>query len=61
MIENKGGEVVARVAGKQPLRASSPDFKVKKPGLEFRVSGRDNDEVSFDNLKVWELEPLEKE
>jgi 3-keto-disaccharide hydrolase len=61
LIENKGGEVVARVEGKQPLRASSPDFKVKKPGLEFRVSGRDNDEVSFDNLKVWELEPLEKE
>jgi len=61
LIENKGGEVVARVEGKQPLRASSPDFKVKKPGLEFRVSGRDNDEVSFDNLKVWELESLEKE
>jgi 3-keto-disaccharide hydrolase len=61
LIENKGAEVVARVEGKQPLRASSPDFKVKKPGLEFRVSGRDNDEVSFDNLKVWELEPLEKE
>jgi len=61
LIENKGGEVVAHVEGKQPLRASSPDFKVKKPGLEFRVSGRDNDEVSFDNLKVWELEPLEKE
>jgi hypothetical protein len=61
LIENQGGEVVARVEGKQPLRASSPDFKVKKPGLEFRVSGRDNDEVSFDNLKVWELEPLEKE
>jgi hypothetical protein len=61
LIENKGREVVARVEGKQPLRASSPDFKVKKPGLEFRVSGRDNDEVSFDNLKVWELESLEKE
>ena len=61
LIENKGGEVVAHVEGKPPLRASSPDFKVKKPGLEFRVSGRDNDEVSFDNLKVWELESLEKE
>ena len=32
-----------------------------KPGLEFRVSGRDNDKVHFDNLKVWELESLEKE
>jgi hypothetical protein len=61
LIENKGREVIARVAGKQPLRASSSDFKVKKPGLEFRVSGRDNEEASFDNLKVWELEPLEKE
>ena len=61
LIENKGGDVVAHVEGKQPLRASSPDFKVKKPGLEFRVSGRDNEEASFDNLKVWELEPLEKE
>ena len=61
LIENKGREVVARVEGKQPLRAASPDFKVKKPGLEFRVSGRDNDEVSFDNLKVWELASPERE
>src|SRR5436190_6074375 len=43
LIENKGRDVVAHVEGKQPLRASSPDFKVKKPGLEFRVSGRNND------------------
>ncbi len=55
LIECKGGEVVARVEGKEPLRASSKDFSVKKPGIEFRVSGRDGDEVLFDNLRVWEL------
>ena len=60
LIENKGGDVVAHIEGKAPLRASSPDFKVKKPGLEFRVAGPDKGEVSFDNLKVWELESLEK-
>jgi hypothetical protein len=61
LIENKGTDVVAHVTGKAPLRASSPDFKVKKPGLEFRVAGRDNEEVSFDNLQVWELKSAEKE
>jgi hypothetical protein len=55
LVETKGAEVVARVAGKQPLRASSKDFGVKKPGIEFRVSGRDGGEVLFDNLRVWEL------
>jgi hypothetical protein len=56
MLETKGDQVVARVEGKEPLRASSKDFGVKKPGLEFRVSGRDGEEVLFDNLRVWELE-----
>ena len=55
LVEFKGGEVVARVEGREPLRASSRDFSVKKPGIEFRVSGRDGGEVSFDNLRVWEL------
>ena len=55
LVEMKGDEVVATVAGKKPLRASSKDFHVKKPGIEFRVSGRDNEAVSFDNLRVWEL------
>jgi len=55
LLETKGAEVVARVEGKKPLRASSEDFRVKKPGLEFRVAGRDNEEISFDNLRVWEL------
>lgn len=55
LLETKGDEVVAQVEGKDPLRASSKDFSVKKPGIEFRVSGRDGDEVIFDNLWVWEL------
>ena len=55
LIEMKGDEVVATVEGKKPLRASSKDFHVKKPGIEFRVSGREGDEVLFDNLRVWEL------
>ena len=55
LVEFKGGEVVARVAGREPLRASSKDFGVRKPGIEFRVSGRDGAEISFDNLRVWEL------
>jgi acetyl esterase/lipase len=55
LVESKGANVVARVEGKEPLRASSKDFSVKKPGIEFRVSGRDGDEVLFDNLRVWEL------
>ncbi|HEY6167727.1 MAG TPA: hypothetical protein VI454_06785, partial [Verrucomicrobiae bacterium] len=55
LLETKGDEVVAQVEGKKPLRASSKDFHVKKPGLEFRLAGRDNEEVHFDNLRVWEL------
>lgn len=57
LIENKGPDVVARVDGKEPLRASSPDFRVKKPGIEFRAIGPTDQEVSFDNLRVWELVP----
>jgi hypothetical protein len=56
LLENKGADVVARMEGKKPLRASSKDFRVKKPGIEFRVLGRDEAEVAFDNLRVWELE-----
>ena len=56
LLETKGSEVIARIEGKEPLRASSKDFGVKKPGIEFRVSGRDGEEVLFDNLRVWELE-----
>jgi hypothetical protein len=56
LIEMKGDDVVATVEGKKPLRASSQDFRVKKPGLEFRVAGRDGEEILFDNLRVWALE-----
>jgi acetyl esterase/lipase len=55
LVESKGSDVVARIEGKEALRASSKDFRVKKPGIEFRVSGRDGEEVQFDNLRVWEL------
>lgn len=55
LLEVKGNDVVARVAGRDPLRASAKDFHVKKPGLVFRVGGKDADAVLFDNVKVWEL------
>lgn len=55
LVENKGNDVVARVAGKEPLRASAKDFHVKKPGLVFRAGGKDGQEVLLDNVKVWEL------
>ena len=56
LVENKGDEVVAQVEGKKPLRTSSKDFRVKKPGIEFRVLGREGMEINFDNLRVWELQ-----
>lgn len=55
LLENKGEQVMAHIVGKESLKASAPDFKVKKPGLVFRMGGKDDQEVAFDNLKVWEL------
>jgi hypothetical protein len=55
LLECKGNEVIARVAGKEPLRATAKDFHVKKPGLVFRMGGKDGQEVLLDNVKVWEL------
>lgn len=55
LIESKGDQVVAQVTGKEPLKASAPDFHVKKPGLVFRMGGKDGQEVTFDNVKVWAL------
>lgn len=55
LLETKGDDVVAQVEGKKTLRAADKDFRVKKPGIEFRVSGPDGGEASFDNLRVWEL------
>src|SRR5688572_2217231 len=56
LLEVKGNEVVARIDGKEPLRASAKDFHVKKPGLVFRAGGKDGQEVLVDNVKVWALE-----
>jgi hypothetical protein len=56
MLEMKGNDVVARVDGKPPLRATAKDFHVKKPGLVFRAGGKDDQEVLIDNVKVWALE-----
>lgn len=55
LLECKGDNVVAQIAGKEPLKATAPDFHVKKPGLVFRVGGKDGQEVAFDNIKVWAL------
>ena len=54
---NKNGviDTWTEMDGNKPLRAAHKDFRVKKPGIEFRVSGRDGEEISFDNLRVWEL------
>ncbi len=57
LLECVGDNVVAHVEGKKALRATSQDFHVKKPGIEFGVLGRNRTEVSFDNLRVWELTP----
>ena len=55
LLEVKGDAVVARVDGREALRASAKDFHVKKPGLVFRVMGKDGEAMLFDNVKVWEL------
>ena len=56
LLECKGNDVVAHVTGKEPLKASAPDFHVKKPGLVFRMGGKDGQEVVMDNVKIWALE-----
>lgn len=56
LLEMKGEQVVVHVAGKEPLRASAKDFKVKKPGLVLRAGGKDGQEVLLDNVKVWALQ-----
>jgi len=55
LLECKGDNVLARITGKEPLKATSPDFHVKKPGLVFRVGGKDGQEIALDNVKVWGL------
>ncbi|MGV3721742.1 MAG: hypothetical protein ACO1SX_12595 [Actinomycetota bacterium] len=54
VLEMKGPEVAAHVVGiDAKLRASSPDFACKKPGLVFRVMSPDDGSAHLDNLKVW--------
>ena len=53
LLECKGDNVVAQITGKEPLKATALDFHVKKPGLVFRVGGKDGQEAAFDNVKVW--------
>jgi hypothetical protein len=55
LLECKGDSVVAQITGKEPLKATAPDFHVKKPGLVFRMGGKDGQEVAFDNVRVWAL------
>ena len=55
LLECKGEQVVAQIVGKESLKASAPDFRVKKPSLVFRMGGKDGQEVIFDNMKVWAL------
>lgn len=55
LLEVKGDEVLAQVNGREPLRASSKDFRVKKPGLVFRTGGQDTEEIHLDEVRVWEL------
>lgn len=55
LLECKGNDVVAQITGKEPLKATAPDFHVKKPGLVFRMGGPDAQEVTFDNIKVRSL------
>ena len=52
----KGDTVVVSAEGRAPLRATAKDFHVKKPGLVFRVGGKDGAEALIDNVKVWALE-----
>lgn len=41
LLEMKGNDVLVRIDGKEPLRATAKDFHVKKPGLVFRAGGKD--------------------
>lgn len=56
LLEMKGNDLIAHVTGKEPLRATAKDFHVKKPGLVFRVGGKDGQDLVVDNVKVWTLE-----
>jgi hypothetical protein len=55
LVECRGDQVVAQIAGQPPLKGHAPDFHVKKPGLVFRAGSAEDQPVLIDNLRVWEL------
>ncbi len=55
IVECKGTKVAAQIVDVATIQAEAEDFKVKKPGLVFRVAGEDTAQATFDNLHVWEI------
>jgi len=55
LLEMKGDTVIVHADGQKPLKATAKDFAVKKPGLVFRVGGKDEKPLWIDNVKVWAL------
>ncbi|MEZ6137357.1 MAG: hypothetical protein R3C53_20915 [Pirellulaceae bacterium] len=51
-----GNRVQAKVGDDILLEAESEDFHVAKPGIVFRVIGKDDAVAEFDRLQVWSLE-----
>lgn len=56
LLEAKGDQAVAQIAGFAPLKAQSRDFAVKKPGLVFRFGGKDDQPIRILDVKVWAAE-----
>jgi hypothetical protein len=56
LLEAKGDQAVAQIAGFPPLKARSPDFAVRKPGLVFRFGGKDGQFIRILDVKVWQAE-----
>ncbi len=56
LLEMRGDTVVVHADGHKPLKATAKDFAVKKPGLVFRVGGKDEKPLWIDNVKVWALD-----
>jgi hypothetical protein len=53
LLEVKGDDVLAQIAGMEPLRATSKDFHVEKPGLVFRTGGKHTDQIHLNEVHVW--------